>query len=249
MAKLSKRQLKVHKEIEHLIQKDVLTTDEREMILKQYFPASATNVTDIAAFFTPYDLAWDFRLEVPTGARVLDLCAGIGALSYPLVNLWDESMRCEVVCVERSQRFCDIGQKVVPQATWYCHDALDIDFLKTLGKFDYVISNPPFGKIKTSDLTKGLRYQGSDFEYKIIDIADQISPNNGAFIIPASSAPFKFSGARCYERLETSKYLKFREETGIDLDAGVGIDCSIYRDEWQLTSPAVEIVCITDGYK
>ena len=244
MGKLTKAQTKEHKEIDSLLLKESLSYEEKEMILNKFYPSSITNVTDIAAFFTPLDLAWDFRLEVPEGARVLDLCAGIGCLSFPIANRHYSSQQNEIVCVELMTSFYNIGKKIVPEATWYNHTALDLAFLKTLGKFDFVISNPPFGKIKTNQEENGLRYTGADFEYKIIDIAHQLCPDGGAFIIPTGSAPFKYSGAQYYQRSESAKYLKFEKETGCKLDAGVGIDCSLYREDWKHASPACEIVTI-----
>src|SRR3546814_4215677 len=34
-----------------------------------------------SAFFTPFELAMNFALEVPSGGRILDICSGIGMLS------------------------------------------------------------------------------------------------------------------------------------------------------------------------
>ena len=65
----------------------------------------------------------------------------------------------------------------------------------------------------------------------------------GVFIIPQMSAPFRYSGVQQYERREDDRALKFREQTGIQMEPGCGIDTSGYRAEWKGVSPLCEIVC------
>lgn len=57
------------------------------------------------------------------------------------------------------------------------------------------------------------------------------------------SAPFQYSGTQFYERREAGRGVAFEEATGISLEMGCGVDCSIYRDNWQDVAPSVEIVC------
>lgn len=110
-----------------------------------------------------------------------------------------------------------------------------------LGHFDHAISNPPFGRLNRNGL-RAPRYTGADFAYHVMDIAADIA-DFGAFILPRGSAPFQFSGAQYYRRRESRDYLKFKEQTGISLEAGVGIDTSIFIDDWKGVKPAVEIAC------
>lgn len=84
MAKLSKPQVKAHGEACALLEKDRLTLDEREFVIRNW-QESATHINSAAgAFFTPLDLAFDFAIEVNCDPpwSVIDLCAGIGCLSY-----------------------------------------------------------------------------------------------------------------------------------------------------------------------
>ncbi|SJJ04449.1 Uncharacterised protein [Shigella sonnei] len=49
-----------------------------------------------------------------------------------------------------------------------------------------------------------------------------------------------------YERRESCKYQKFVKDTGYELHPGVGIDTSIYRDEWNGTKVICESVLVDD---
>ncbi|MFV9121682.1 methyltransferase [Citrobacter freundii] len=103
--------------------------------------------------------------------------------------------------------------------------------------------NPPFGKIKTSEAYTG-RYTGSEFEFKIIDRAREYS-SYGAWIVPQGSSGFKYSGHTYYDRsIQSTKYLKFEKDTGLILHPGVGIDTSIYRDQWNGTKVTCESVLV-----
>lgn len=60
----------------------------------------------------PLDLASDFAIDVGTG-RVIDLCAGIGVLSYFVKerSKWN-SQPTEIICVERNHRYVEIGKNL-----------------------------------------------------------------------------------------------------------------------------------------
>lgn len=88
MSKLSKKEAKLHQEAIALIRADrALTEDEQALVLDQ-FQEGAAHMNGLAgAFFTPRGLARDFAIEVVHSGgsrrrRVLDLCAGIGGLSW-----------------------------------------------------------------------------------------------------------------------------------------------------------------------
>lgn len=236
MAKLSRPILKKHQEACDLIDLDrPLTLDEREFVIENW-QESAEHINSAAgAFFTPLGLAFDFALDVG-GGRILDLCAGIGALSY--AAYWRGGRhgdRPKITCVELNPDYVRVGKRIMPEATWITANVMEPP--DELGTFDWVISNPPFGRtIKIA----GPRYSG-EADLAVIDIASQYAPN-GTFIIPVNSAPFSYSGRPYYERRPSAKFDKFTRMTGIELEAGCGVDCSYYRDQWRGTAPAVEIV-------
>lgn len=240
MAKLTKQESKLHQQAEALLSKDILSIDDKEFILTHWHPAAAFDVGASGAFFTPFELAKDFRIDAGTG-RIIDLCAGIGSLAYWCRNFtWGSEVPAELVCVEINPAYVEIGKKILPEATWICANVFDVPDMD-LGYFDHAIANPPFGKVNRHGRTAP-RYEGSDFAYHVIDIASDLA-DHGAFILPQGSAPFRYSGVQYYQRDERRSYQTFLEQTAIELDAGCGIDCSIFQNQWKGTSPAVEIVC------
>lgn len=243
MSKLSKAQAKAHREALALVAESKsrrLTLDERWQVLES-FHEGATHMNGAAgAFFTPSGLARDFSLEVPSTGRIVDLCAGIGALSFHASDR-DETRdgRLSFVCVERNPDYVEVGRAVMPDATWICASVFDLGAYTHLGPFDFAISNPPFGAIK-ADGFEGA-YTGGLFEYRVIEVASRIA-RDGAFIVPQMSSPWRYSGVPCFERNESERALAFRTQTGIVLDTGVGIDTSHYRTEWKGVSPLCEVV-------
>ena len=231
MAKLTKPQIKAHAEAMALVDCDrPLKDDEKEFILDNW-QESANHVNSSAgAFFTPRGLARDFAIEV-NGGSVIDLCAGIGSLGYAVEEKCDR-----LVCVEINPDYARIGRRILPDALWIVASVFD---LADLGRFDWAISNPPFGSIAAAGFEG--RYTGSKFEYRLIEIASKLA-DFGAFILPQMSAPFRFSGQQTYQQDEGEQARKFREQTGILMEAGCGIDTSMYRNEWRGVSPVCEIV-------
>ena len=240
MAKLTKSERKAHAEAEALLQNDHLSIEEREIVFKQWHPANSFDVGATGAFFTPFDLAGEFRIDAGTG-RIIDLCAGIGMLGHWCLNFpWSSGEPIELVCVEINPAYVEIGKKLLPDATWICANVFDVQELG-LGHFDTAIANPPFGNVNRHGYSAP-RYCGADFAYHVIDIASDIA-DYGAFILPQGTAPFRYSGVPFYQRSENRSYSAFHEQTDIFLDAGCGIDTSQFRDQWKGASPSVEIVC------
>lgn len=229
--KLTKPQIKAHAEAMALVDCGrPLKDDEREFILDN-FHEGATNINSAAgAFFTPRGLARDFAIEV-NGGRVVDLCAGIGSLSYAV-----EQKVSGLVCIELNPEYARIGKRIVPDAEWIVGSVFAP---RSLGRFRWAISNPPFGAIRADGFTG--KYTGSQFEYCVIELASRMA-DFGCFILPQMSAPFRLSGRQQYCREETDKARKFREQTGIEMEHGCGVDTAIYRDEWRGVSPVCEIV-------
>lgn len=231
--KLSKPQLRLHEECLKILTKEKLSEDEKLFVLDNYYPSYSNQIGKGGIFFTPTELAKDFRIEVD-GKKVIDLCAGIGMLSF--YALGHHSVE-DITCVEISPEFVAVGKKILPEAKWICADVLSLPLKK---QYDVAIGNPPYGKIMTGNVA-GLKYKGSEFEYKVIEIASKIA-NRGAFILPPMSLPFTLSGG--YKQQNSNKYDKFTKETGIELEPNCGIDCSTHKDEWKGTTIAVDIaVC------
>lgn len=237
MAKLTKAEAKKHHEAEALLQKDTLTDDDKEFFREHWQEGGESVNTSTGAFFTPWSHALDFALEFPKeGTRIIDLCAGIGNLAAAAWHRtsWEER-RPELVCVELNPAYIEIGRKLLPEATWVQASVFD---LPDLGHFDVAISNPPFGKVDRKG-GSAPRYTGSEFDYHVIDIAADLA-DFGAFILPAGSAPFRYSVAPYYEWRPMRKYEAFQTQTSIELHAGLGVDTTVYRDEWHGVSPATE---------
>jgi hypothetical protein len=229
--KLTKQQSKDHQKAMELVHSDrVLTWDERKFILDHYSEQQGQLNALAGAFFTPYGLARDFAIEVPDGGSMVDLCAGIGALSFAC-----EAKGIEITCVEMCEAYVEVGKRVVPSAQWVLADCFSV-----AGQFDIAVSNPPFGAIK-GGAYDGL-YTGSNFEYKVISHASKLA-RYGAFIIPQMSAPFRYSGEQHYREDENDKAAKFREQTGIIMGPSCGIDTAMYKDDWKGVSPICEVVC------
>lgn len=241
MAKLTKQQAKLHQQACDLLSKDVLTEDEKFFVIENW-QESASHINTVAgAFFTPYDLASDFAIETFSG-RIIDLCAGIGILSFAasMMHRWS-SAPVSFTCVEINPDYVAVGKKLLPEATWIeasVFDVLDMD----LGHFDLAISNPPFGQIKRPDGKGAPRYTGGDFEYHVIDIAAHLA-NYGVFILPQMSSGFKYSGSQNYQRDTDGKSVKFQDKTGIYLGPSCGIDTACYLNDWKGVSPLCEVVC------
>ena len=130
-------------------------------------------------------------MDVGAGC-IIDLCAGIGALAFHVIERSTyRSPISEMVCIEINPRYVEIGRKLAPDARWINADVMDwrewhTDELDG-ARFDYAISNPPFGKVRRTG--NGPTYRGPEFEFHVIDIASRLA-NNGTFILPQMSSSF-----------------------------------------------------------
>jgi hypothetical protein len=235
--KLSKNKTKKHKEAEAILNKDSLTFEEKKFVLENWHEGATNMNSSVGAFFTPSGLARDFSIEIGHD-NLVDLCAGIGCLSF--YAYYHRGIR-NITCVEINPEYLKIGKKILPEANWILGDVLDVDLIKSLGEFTQSISNPPFGNIKSTKVKNWLKYTGSDFEFKVIEIASKIS-KQGTFILPQMSTPFKYSGEGFMQSNESEKYNKFKDQTKIEFEFNCGIDTGIYINDWNDVSPMCEII-------
>ena len=161
-------------------------------------------------------MACDFALD-GAGRRVIDLCAGIGVLSYIIHHRskWGECL-AEITCVEINPRYVAVGRKLLPQARWINADVFDWRTLD-LGHYDVAIANPPFGRVRRSN--DAPRYRGPEFEFHVMDIAREFA-ERGAFIVPRESASFRYSGRQCFDRRTSGRGVDFERATGVFMDIG-----------------------------
>jgi hypothetical protein len=239
VSKLTKAQAKLHDQACARLEKDVLTLVDREYVLQHWRADAHHDVQRSGSFFTPTGLAGAFAMECTGAQSVIDLCAGIGSLSY---WRWHRDQPRRLVCVEANPAYVAVGKKVLPEAEWIC---ADVFALPDPGRFELAISNPPFGRANRNG--KGPRYRGSKFEYHVIDLASTLA-EQGVFLIPRTSAPFS-SHKGHWRRVERDEYLRFQWETGILLGEGVGVEPDGWLDEWHGVKPEVESVRVEFAVK
>lgn len=232
MAKLTKQQSKLHTQACKLLQQDKLSYEDKIFVL-DHWHESATHMNGVAgAFFTPRSLARDLAIEV-TYPHVIDLCAGIGSLAFAA---WEHSGHtAKIACVEINPEYVAVGRKILPEATWIHADVFDCALLSEKSRrFDCAISNPPFGNVKTNKNRYGC------FEYDLIAAARLLS-NDGVFILPQASVPWKYSGGSTFQKVKNGRYETFSKNTGIALSMNCGIDTSYADTEWSIKVPRLEI--------
>lgn len=247
MARLTKAQSATQKKVEQLLAQDILSLSEREYVFQAYHEAAKNNTTVSGAFFTPLALAEQFaeHCSMPNlsrPVRILDMCAGIGVLSFAVQQLFNRSHfgeTCEITCIEINSDYVEVGQKVVPEATWIQMDVSDVDQLLALGEFDVVIGNPPFGNVATFKNKKSLCYTGSNAIFTVAELAALVS-NCATFIMPQQEAGFKYSGEIKFTDFQNDKLTSFTEQTGIQFIPTNFSGTDLYETQWKAKVPRVE---------
>ncbi|WP_216916809.1 methyltransferase [Nocardia noduli] len=247
MGRLTRAQADAHREALGLagLHRD-LDEEEKRFVLAHYQESTGQTRAAQGAFFTPTDLADCMSLDV-VGNRVIDLCAGIGALAFACRNLSEQANgrpAREIVCVEADPAFVAVGMKLVPEATWVCADVFDIGRYRWR-LFDTAIANPPFGNRPRTGNAPG--YLGSKFEYHVIALASHLA-RHGVFLVPQSSAPFKYSGGQAMRDGQgDAEYKRFSSGTGITLEPGCSVDTAFHDPYWHQRPPRTEIVTTEFG--
>ena len=230
MAKLTKREVADHRYAEELLQRGNLDYDERIEVLEKWHEGAVHMNSAASAHFTPYEMAFHLAIEVDA-RRVLDLCAGIGALSVGVLN-HSESAIEEMVLLELNPDYAAVARRLLPKAEVIVGSVYDKVLMAELASrnFTCVISNPPFGNNAKSG-NQGPRFKGP-MDYEVIDIASDLAPS-GVFILPQQKLPWAYSGKQGMQRVENAKYDRFFEATGIELGTNCGIDttlCGSFKD-------------------
>ena len=102
MSKLTKREIQLHDQAVRLLQKEHLSHEDKLFIFENFREDAEHINSKSGAFFTPFGLANDFTLQIPClygkTIRIIDLCAGIGVLSYA----------AQLECSDRGRCYADI---------------------------------------------------------------------------------------------------------------------------------------------
>ena len=253
--KLSKPELKLQKEVFQLIENNnTFTFEQLEYIYENFNPGYISDVITHSAYFTPLDMAYDFaKLSVRHGV-IVDMCAGIGCLSFAVKtrDTYEHNIT-QQICIERNHKYINIGKKLLPTAQWIQGDIFDKSIWDSIidqyGKIDCIISNPPFGKMSKSDSNRDwLKYTGVEIDIASIEVALKYT-DNVSMILPINSCTFSYSGMPYYQERENKKIEKLKQETGLSfIMCNPGIDTTAYS-QFKNTKITVEHVdFITDDF-
>lgn len=244
--KLPKRELKHQRDLYNRIltgTTETITSELVDKIYEELNPAiCGDNITENGVYWTPDGLAGDLSIFAGASGNVLDLCSGIGMLSYRLrCRDYYEKRIKSITCIEYNPHFVELGQKLLPGVNWICGNAFDKKLLDELVKdlpknrFDLVVSNPPFGVDPNKGDYSWLRYQGHR-DLMALEIALRYG-RHAMFILPSGSVNFRYSAApyfqdepeRYSQRLK--KFIKDNKDIHFNMQCD-GVDTSIYRDQW-----------------
>ena len=264
MAKISKEVLKKHLKAVALLEKEELTFDDKYYIYKHYHEGAGKMNNLISAHFTPFTIANSIAFNVRQ-LNFVDLCAGIGILSYALLRHAEyeyskikfEGKLFTGICVENCVEYYQVGKKLLPELHWINGDIFDqkvIDEIKSLmaGKKFSILSNPPYGKQVKTDTKNLLKYQGSNFEYKTIELGAILGAYDGAFLIPQDSSPFRYSGKRQNfdgvenEKYKSNEYKKFVVQNDLEIVPNIGFSTEVFDedDNWKDVTITTEIAIV-----
>ena len=188
---------------------------------------------------------------IPENSRIIDLCTGSGCVAISTLAARPD---CRAVAIDLFPDTLDIAREnaesnqVGDRVGFLAHDVLSPDFMEDLGKFDCILSNPPY--IETHQiplLDEELAFEpeaaldggddGLDFYRAIIGQYGKYLTENGIMLLEigcdqarAISAIAGSAGMRCeifkdYGGNDRVAYLKYDHRPSIDdhISDGIGI--------------------------
>jgi predicted RNA methylase len=236
--KITKEKEKLHDEALAILSLSrKLNFDEIEKVYAQYNPMATHRVSKGAIYFTPTGLCRDLATmaRIERKSSVLDLCAGIGGLTWEMqiLEAYDGNANAKRhVCVEIDPEFCDVGKKLIPDVEWIRGDVFDQDLMRSLGEFDLGISNPPFGHVPGLDNYRAWSQQKHPAHLATVDVLLRMC-HTGIAILPENSV----NPLHSPNREQSRDYSRFvAEYPGVDL---VPIPVDVSRYEWNGANPNV----------
>jgi hypothetical protein len=210
--KLTKPESKAHEEALKIAAQDRLSEDEKEFVLKFFHPGANHNIGVHGVFFTPLALAHDLAAVHGGGGRMIDACAGIGALAWSLLCQRGAEIS-ELVCIELNPEFARIGRKILPEAQWITGDVFAE--LPRAGVFDSGVSNPPFGAMQVAH-----RDWPKAAHFGVIDLLTRHTRQGASVIIPANDCS-PSNPSKSFARFSAKYPLAFLQPAAVDVRVAI----------------------------
>jgi len=236
--KISRADSKLHDQAMDLIHSDkTLTQDEIEFCLENFNPMATHDVGKGGIFFTPIEMARSFAQVVAPNGRIIDLCAGIGLLSWALLENDRFSPRqiTEIVAVEIDNEFAEIGKRLLPEVTWICGSIFDQELVSSLGRFDYAIGNPPYGNIPNKKEADWMSFKGPA-QFMAAEIAFRVSANGCMFIVPEGDTEYDLKRNRPRKNANADRLKTVFPGVTIMPES---LDLSEFKSQWKGAAPDV----------
>ncbi len=175
--KLTRKQREIRGKIEGWLAGEIDLSIE--YVLENYFPF--WDGTLLGEFHTPPVMAqWvSDNISFADGSRILDPCAGIGSLLWPLMN---RGYRLEAI--ELSQEADQVLRRLFPSLDVLHADAFD-HMERIEGTADSVLMNPPFGAAVASlDVAREICRSGVKLsQHLFLELAVRALKYNGTGVI------------------------------------------------------------------